>query len=84
MDQNGNNELNNQHPNPDRWWRTIKYQSWTCLFAMIGEIFLLFYFPVGENIGNPLMILNVGLVGGFISYNGGSALIDMIKAWRSK
>jgi hypothetical protein len=70
------------HPDPDRWWRAIRRQSWLCYIALVLEIPALLYFGVDERASGPLVLVNLGLLSGAVSYGGGSTLIDAIKAWR--
>lgn len=75
-------EAPTKHPDSDRWWDAIRRQSWLCYFSMIAEIPALLAMGVDEHTATPLVLVNLGLVAGAVSYGGGSTIVDAIKAWR--
>lgn len=70
------------HPNVNRWWNALRRQSWFCLYTMAAEIPFLFIYGVDEHTAMPLVVINLGLLGGVAAYGGGCTFVDMVKAYR--
>lgn len=77
-------EAPESHPEPDRWWVAIEWQSWIALIALIGLGMALVFGDVDEAAGTPLTIVAIGLAGTAMALGGGSTCIGFAKAWRGK
>lgn len=83
-DNTGKPEAPESHPDPDRWWRELKWQSRFCLLAITGIAAALIRWGLDEAATTPLTILALGLVAGAAAYGGGTTCIDTVKAWRGR
>ena len=72
--------MKKEHPNPDKWWNNILWQSW---FSLISLIILGVSLAVFKpEIGLVYTVIAGGLSGSALSYSGGTALANFARAWR--
>lgn len=72
------------HPDPDRWWRTIKRQSWFCFLSLVGMAAALIRWEIHDAASTPMTVIAIGLVAGAAAYGSGSTLIGFARAWRGQ
>lgn len=69
---------------PKTWWAEMKWQSRIGLFGMVVQIPALAYFGLDDAATMPVVVVNLGLVATVLHYGGGSAAIDLVRAWRGE
>jgi len=72
----------NTPPDPVKWWRHRRYQSYMGIAGLVGLSTLAILWPVSDAVAGLLEYAGVGCILLIVGYGPGSTLCDAIRAWK--